>query len=486
MEKFRYKPIDLSKDAIRVVRLCRGYYDERIRCELFEAYLDQIEGVPYEAVSYTWGNQSNEESILLDGKESLITSNLIEALRCLRLVRQDRILWIDALCIDQQNDLEKGHQVARMKKIFEYAEQVNIWLGPSNSDIEELMSSAWELRRHDLKEMGKTSWLKIWQRMMERGRDYDTNFVSRRLTGLQELLRRAWFRRVWIIQEVAVAKRATIRCGWRSVPTRIFASLPQLMEQAVDPHIQAVLDIMPGPSKRDENSWWSRDRNLMGLLAKFRNSESKDPRDFVYALLGISSDFSDNTIIPPNYQLPLLEMIGNVVWALLFHEALDRSKYTLPVWDKAKFIASLDNIYGAILDWAISEGHLRILLRLETYTRKVGFRDRMPLHSLIQKRAKSDLVGAFLTFANPDVNKLDEEGQTPLVLAVKEQNSSVVKLLLAHEHIDVNQENRAGSTPLNTAADENIHMFESFIQRHDIDIDNGDCRGDSSLNTAVK
>lgn len=486
MQRFQYKPIDLSKHAIRVVRLCKGSYTERIRCELFEAYLDQIEGVPYEAVSYTWGNQSNEAPILLDGKEFVITSNLFEALSCLRLTDQDRILWIDALCIDQENDLEKGHQVSRMKTIYEYAEQVIIWLGLSNSYIDELMDSAQELGRRDLSGIGETSWLWMWQMMMKRGRGYDTNFVSRRLAGLQELSRRAWFRRVWIIQEVAVAKRATIRCGWKSVSTRIFAFLPQLMEQAMDAHVQAVLDVMPGPSKRNEHSWWSRDRSLMSLLAKFRYSESKDPRDSVYALLGISSDFCDDTVVSPDYQLPLVEMVQNVVWALLFNEALDRSKYTLPAWNKTQFLDSLDNIYGAVLDWAISELELPVLVRLETCTHKVGFRDRMPLHSLIKAHATPDVVRAFLNLANPDVNLLDEEGQTPLNLAVAGKHVSVFKLLMAHEHIKVNQETSDGHTPLNLAAAErHIHMFEMLVQRHDIDINHVDCKGDTPLNTAV-
>lgn len=484
MEKFKYKPIDLSSDAIRIVRLCRGYHTEGIRCELFEAYLDQIEGVSYEAVSYTWGTQSKEATILLDGKEALVTGNLFAALSCLRLAGEDKILWIDALCIDQENDLEKGHQVSRMKLIYEYAERVIIWLGPSNDDIDVLMDSARELERRDLHQMGKTSWPEIWQAMMSRSKDFGSDFVSRRLTGLQELLRRAWFRRVWIIQEVAVANRATIRCGWRSVPTRIFALLPQLMQQDVDPHVQAVLDVMPGPSRRNQNSWWSKERNLMSLLAKFRDSESKDHRDFVYALLGISSDFCDNTIVAPNYQLTLVEMIQNIVWALLFNEALDRSKYTLPAWNKAKFLASLNNIYGAVLDWAISEGALAVLVRLET--RKHGVQDRMPLHSLLKAHATSDLIGEFLTLANPDVNCVDEEGQTPLNIVVAGRYVSVFELLLAHKNIDVNQENRDGSTPLNTAAAHgNIHLFEPLIQRHDIDINHENDLGDSPLNTAV-
>ncbi|KAK7920012.1 HET-domain-containing protein [Apiospora marii] len=86
-DTYVYSPLDLSKDSIRLLRLCKGNPGTEIRCELLESFLSESEGVPYEALSYTWGGEltSNSPRVLLDGVEVPITENLFEALHSLRL-----------------------------------------------------------------------------------------------------------------------------------------------------------------------------------------------------------------------------------------------------------------------------------------------------------------------------------------------------------------------------------------------------------------
>lgn len=103
-KSYKYNRIDLATDAIRLARLLRGDQGEPIKCEIFETYLHQVEGVPYEALSYVWGTRQSEEMILLDGCLFEGTRNLYEALAHLRRPDEDRILWIDAICIDQSHD----------------------------------------------------------------------------------------------------------------------------------------------------------------------------------------------------------------------------------------------------------------------------------------------------------------------------------------------------------------------------------------------
>src|ERR1700722_19778739 len=71
--------------------------------------------------------------------------------------------------------------------------------------------------------------------------------------GLESLLRRNWFKRVWVIQETANARVAEIVCGGKSVSASIFALMPSLLEITPDPHCQPILDIMPGTLR---NSSW--------------------------------------------------------------------------------------------------------------------------------------------------------------------------------------------------------------------------------------
>lgn len=103
---FKYQRFKLSTDTIRLVRLLKGNGGEPIRCELIETFLYQAEGIPYEALPYAWGD-SHERSISLNDCKALIKENLYLALHALRWPAEDRLLWIDAICIDQANHKEK-------------------------------------------------------------------------------------------------------------------------------------------------------------------------------------------------------------------------------------------------------------------------------------------------------------------------------------------------------------------------------------------
>lgn len=106
--QYKYNRLDLATDAIRLLRLLRGEQNQQIKCEVFETYLHQVEGVPYEALSYVWGTKQSTDKIWLDGYQFGMTENLYEALVYLRRPDEDRVLWIDAICIDQ-NHKAVGH-----------------------------------------------------------------------------------------------------------------------------------------------------------------------------------------------------------------------------------------------------------------------------------------------------------------------------------------------------------------------------------------
>lgn len=103
-QRYQYSRIDLATDAIRLVKLPKGDQGEPIRYQIFETYLNQAEGIPYEALSYVWGNRQSADMIWLDGYPFEVTENLYEALMHLRRPNEDRVLWIDAICIDQSHN----------------------------------------------------------------------------------------------------------------------------------------------------------------------------------------------------------------------------------------------------------------------------------------------------------------------------------------------------------------------------------------------
>ncbi|KAH8900958.1 hypothetical protein GQ53DRAFT_611188, partial [Thozetella sp. PMI_491] len=100
---------------------------EPIRCSLRETLLSQP--VRYEALSYCWGDLGSDSTIECNGKALGIRRNLEEALRHLRHRDKPRLLWIDAICINQDDRAEKADQVPLMRNIYSRAERTLVWLG---------------------------------------------------------------------------------------------------------------------------------------------------------------------------------------------------------------------------------------------------------------------------------------------------------------------------------------------------------------------
>ena len=119
VESFIYSPLALGKHEIRLLRLQPRHFSssDEIECELLQVNLDTKPY--YEALSYEWGPPANSPFwISIDGKLHQVRENLSDALRDLRLKYEPRMLWIDALCINQDDPIELAHEVKRMKQIY--------------------------------------------------------------------------------------------------------------------------------------------------------------------------------------------------------------------------------------------------------------------------------------------------------------------------------------------------------------------------------
>jgi hypothetical protein len=151
----------------------------------------------YEALSYVWGQGVASNPVLLDGVHLQITPNLDTALRHLRHGSDRRLLWIDALCINQNDLKERAEQVRLMQAIYTEASTVLIWLGPSADGSDEVMAS---IEREDKE---------YWQTY-----EFQVRFLR--------ILRRPWFSRVWVVQEFVLAKQPMFGCGVIWVPWQRF------------------------------------------------------------------------------------------------------------------------------------------------------------------------------------------------------------------------------------------------------------------------
>jgi hypothetical protein len=320
MDLFKYVPIDLEQPGIRLLRLFKGR-ERNIECELFQTWLYGESTIPYEALSYTWGDKKTFDYINVNGRSHGITRNLYHALYHMRLHNRDRILWVDAICIDQENERERGHQVQQMGAIYNQAERVIIWLGLPTHETNLVMDSLRRLQEEstayscrDWKPSDKR-WIDLWSSIQSIFSSQHSSLVVQQRRGIESLLARPWFQRVWILQEVANARQATVCCGTRSVRASFFALAPSLIGATPDPHCQSVLDIMPGPLRKE--SWWSQKRDLYTLLLKFRGSKASDERDMIYALLGISSDARITSVLPADYTKTAKQVVDDAI-AFLF------------------------------------------------------------------------------------------------------------------------------------------------------------------------
>jgi hypothetical protein len=216
-------------------------------------------------------------------------------------------MWIDALCINQTDLTERSEQVQLMDSIYHQATSVIIWLGAASQSspaafrlIREIHAIAEATPLEDLNKPLLATDIKE-KALPER---YSADW-----TALDSIFWRAWFKRVWIIQEVAVAKSAVVTCGADSTSWDTFAEVADFItrRQLYALRDVNVWNILPLSGVR--NSY--RDNaeiSLLTLLASFRQSLATNPIDKVYALLNLTSDVN----ILPDYTLSTVDTFCRV------------------------------------------------------------------------------------------------------------------------------------------------------------------------------
>ena len=147
------------------------------------------------------------------------------ALKQLRLRNNSRILWIDAVCINQEEDEEKNHQVPKMAQIFSQATRVCIWLGTESTAAKAFIDRIINFNTFD--------------QLFDEGRNPEQS--SSDWASLYKLMQRPWFNRRWVIQELALARKRTLYCGDQQIDWADFAdavSLFELRQHAIDQHFR--------------------------------------------------------------------------------------------------------------------------------------------------------------------------------------------------------------------------------------------------------
>jgi len=256
------------------------------------------EGLPGRIDEADWGSKAR------GAIRVPIRDNLFRAL--LRLRRHDRpvALWVDNLCIDQHNNIEKSEQLNNMAKIYHYARNVCVWLGEGDDEgksdramafIPSIMDFA-VLDRYVKDKQQAANW-----------------------NALSELMRDRWFSRRWVVQEISLADSATVHCGGETVHWSDFADAVSLLASNQE-SIKSLFDysewregpntigdvtsfgayiLLEATSKlflRDANGGIRSPRtNIESLVTSLTTFDTSDPRDLIYGLVSIARDTSRNS-----------------------------------------------------------------------------------------------------------------------------------------------------------------------------------------------
>ena len=293
---YQYMDLTYSESQIRVATLYPASRpEEAIECSLAVVTLPSAKG-SYEALSYVWGDQSIKHQVIIDGGWLDVTSNLLEALRRLRHQTEPLVVWIDAICINQKNMEEKNHQVRQMQNVYASASRVLIWLGESDDDIDAAFQYIQKPKKTRKEEINTAFAILGGNLSMER----ELVEENRPVEGLRKLYKKPWWTRMWVVQElIAATKDPLVICGnnnvnWEPVceavgKLAIDALINNLVAGGVlDDPLSSTLLYFGGPGSRDPKHS-GQARTLQKLLEGTRTHDASDPRDHVYALLGLVS-----------------------------------------------------------------------------------------------------------------------------------------------------------------------------------------------------
>jgi hypothetical protein len=335
-QKYEYTPLDPSHKSIRLLRLQRAPDSSwPIRCKLFHTTLE--DAPPYVALSYAWGDPHGSQLIHVDSEIIFATRNLLHALQRLRHENgeEDLILWIDAICINQQNIPERNFQTANMRAIYQHAASVAVWLGPEHSGS----STAIQLARDLNACVSREEVISL----------FDKPEIKEQFEYLVRLFRRQYWWRIWVIQEVSCAKAAIIYCGDETIPWTTLDNVCDILK-TVDPQLRSLFYARPsyirtlthGGPRALQLSRYSLHLTappLQELLLSHKSKKSTDPKDKVYALVGISS--SKHTFGTIDYSLSIREIYTHTARHIISTSQKldvicvkqhDLGQYGLPSW----------------------------------------------------------------------------------------------------------------------------------------------------------
>jgi hypothetical protein len=274
-----------------------------------------LKPIRYEALSYAWGSALSKVPVYIDGQlVNIRTQNLVKALHSLRRTSSSRLVWVDALSINQDDFIERGHQVSIMDEVYQTAQNVVVYLGEPTTKT----ATAMDMLGYFVDTRGDDSVARPWENVP----------IEKMEDALEDIIRRPWFERMWTVQEATLARRTHLVIGpyevaWdadvRSLRTILFRIKSAVIspEWSLSSHrstsdvdwspLLNILDTQLRQAARREQATISR--TPLDLAFDFRKRQCYDPRDRYYAIFSIvENDKGGRLILQPDYTLPVEEL----------------------------------------------------------------------------------------------------------------------------------------------------------------------------------
>lgn len=314
----------LKQDSFRIFTLYPGEESDELRGTL---QTHPLNAAPkYEALSYVWGPLDRTKSITCNGQDFNITDSLDIALRRLRLPEKPRHVWIDQICIDQDSVTERSEQVSIMRHIYSNAELVNAWLGPADPEVVASAAGIISTLAIPKPSLFEKDYFPEDNELLDLGLP---TRASPAWDALNTMFNVPYFSRVWIIQEVAVASDFALLWGDIAISKHEF----QTFRLAALAHKLSDFDLEKGSPQLEWNTvallymghYKVGEANLLQLVSSVSTTHATDPRDKIFALIGLAGDRFYDTV--PNYNKSEAEVFAD------FARAVIRSETNLNVLD---------------------------------------------------------------------------------------------------------------------------------------------------------
>lgn len=326
-----FVPLDRVADEIRIFILepHGGNLNAPVKGSLYHVPLGCY--TQYEALTYTWGDPADIRTIYVSGQAFEVTSNLYDALKRIRDENKIRVLWIDAICINQEHIAEKNRQIQKMRKIYESATCVLMWLGEDADESEHIMDTL-AYFHHTNQESVESEEHKMRRVNIEVGDLTDDERQMYR--AIYRLLLRSYFIRVWCVQEQAFAKKIYVLCGEKAISwevLHVFASTIAYHWQffswvdkklSSTPHDEifardgADVRLLRMDTVRDirQAIHMKKPPTLLALMLSCQITVCTNPRDKIYGYWGLASD-AKKLIPTPDYGKSVKEIYTDFVFA---------------------------------------------------------------------------------------------------------------------------------------------------------------------------